>query len=108
MSGGSYDYAFRHVEDFAAAMRQEGGCGDYSDRAHRELFRAHVRKVAAAMRAVEWNDSGDGASDECRLIRECLAADRLPEMMREALLEEVKRTEQALASARAMLERVDP
>lgn len=72
MSGGSYNYAYRHVEDFADEMRAEGGCGDYSDPTHRALFRIYLRRVAAAMKAVEWNDSGDGARDESELILACV------------------------------------
>lgn len=39
----------------------------------RKAFRKHLVKVAAALRAIEWNDSGDGASDEEELIRACLS-----------------------------------
>jgi hypothetical protein len=63
MSGGSYEYAYRVVEQFAEAL--ELGVkfdGDAADGAASELrpqFAAHLRKVAAAMKAIEWEDSFD-------------------------------------------------
>lgn len=66
MSGGSYDYAYRIVEQFADAL--ESGC-TYSGRAtecennlDRLGFATHLKKVAAAMQAIEWVDSGDCSS----------------------------------------------
>ena len=63
MSGGSYEYAFEKVERFAEAL--EAG-KDYNGRttddanSHARLgFAAHLRKVAAAMKAIEWEDSYD-------------------------------------------------
>lgn len=38
----------------------------------RRAMRKHLGKVAAALRAIEWNDSGDGDPDEEQLIRVCL------------------------------------
>lgn len=63
MSGGSYNYAFRRVEEFAEALEtgttfdgRATGCENNHDRIG---FAAHLRKVAAAMQAIEWVDSGD-------------------------------------------------
>ncbi len=63
MSGGSYEYAFHVVERFADAL--ESG-EDFNQRptedanSHVRLgFAVHLRKVAAAMKAVEWEDSYD-------------------------------------------------
>lgn len=39
----------------------------------RRAFMVHLEKVSAALKAIEWNDSGDGADDENELIRACLA-----------------------------------
>lgn len=39
----------------------------------RRAMRKHLGKVAAALKAIEWNDSGDGADNEDELIRACLA-----------------------------------
>lgn len=67
MSGGSYDYAFRHVESMACDERQRRT-------PLRRAFAAHLQLVAEAMRAVEWVDSGDnGLGDEDELIRKVLA-----------------------------------
>jgi hypothetical protein len=94
VSGGSYDYAYWKVSEFADAMRcgehprcpdgthkwdavrcshsDSPGCSDYVDTELRKRFRAHLRLVADAMRAIEWNDSGDGASNEVECIQRCL------------------------------------
>ena len=61
MSGGSWDYAYSRFED--VAMRLAG-----STSVKRRALSVKVRDVAAAMKAIEWNDSGDGASDEPALI----------------------------------------
>jgi hypothetical protein len=82
VSGGSYDYAYRRVLDFADDIDIDTA-GDYEDGrsspAQRAAFREHLRKVAAAMKAIEWNDSGDGADDEGDLIRACLDARAIAE-----------------------------
>lgn len=41
----------------------------------RRAFREHLEAVAKALRAIEWNDSGDGDSQEDALIRACIAPD---------------------------------
>lgn len=53
----------------------------------RQAFRKHLVKVAAALRAIEWNDSGDGASDEEELIRACLSPTATLEAATEAAWE---------------------
>lgn len=63
MSGGSMNYLSERVLD-----------AEFSERtALRRAFRAHLNKVAAALHAIEWNDSGDGYDGEERLIKACLA-----------------------------------
>ncbi len=87
MSGGAYDYAFNRAEEFARSLLDtlptdpahdkdtdwywavESG---YTTGELRRAFCAHLVLVAAAMRAIEWNDSGDGAPDEGTLLRQCL------------------------------------
>lgn len=66
MSGGSYDYAYTFVERFAEALEsgvtfdhRKTRCENNHDRVG---FAAHLRKVAAAMQAIEWVDSGDCSS----------------------------------------------
>jgi hypothetical protein len=74
MSGGSYNYAFRHVEDFADEVEQKANRANREDQwgdthprwdtPSRRAFVAHLRLVATAMRAIEWEDSGDGADED--------------------------------------------
>lgn len=82
MSGGSYDYAFGRIDDLADQIRENAGCRNLNGEAPddygsppslRRAFAAHLRKVARAAQAIEWNDSGDGDRDEQRLIRACIA-----------------------------------
>jgi hypothetical protein len=77
MSGGHYNYAYRKVEQFMEdleirSMVFDEGIDSYVDYDLRQRFKEHLEKVAAAMRAIEWNDSGDGAKHEKALILECL------------------------------------
>lgn len=80
MSGGSYNYAYRQIEDLAESISERAGCcelegpGTYgSPPSLRRAFCEHLKRVAAACHAIEWNDSCDGHADEQRLIRECIA-----------------------------------
>lgn len=63
MSGGSYGYAYDVVERFAEALERgetiEGVKTGEADCLVRLGFAAHLRKVAAAMKAIEWEDSND-------------------------------------------------
>jgi len=72
MSGGSYDYAYLKVERVAEEIDLDGGFGCCATPLVRQAFKNHLRKVAAALKAIEWNDSGDGDDDEVDLINECL------------------------------------
>ena len=62
MSGGSMDYLCYKVEE---AFFLHGTL-------ERKAFRKHLQLVAEALKAIEWNDSGDGADNEEELIRRCL------------------------------------
>lgn len=68
MSGGAYDYAFEKVLYFAEALenseRLDGQALPQPNGHDRIGFAAHLRKVAAAMRAIEWVDSGDSSPPE--------------------------------------------
>lgn len=58
MSGGSMDYLYFKVQD-----------ADFTENTMlRRVFRVHLQKVAAALRAIEWHDSGDGGDNEDALI----------------------------------------
>lgn len=63
MSGGSYNYAYRWVEDFAEALENNERLDGFDMYQPNDLarlaFAAHLRKVAAAMQAIEWVDSCD-------------------------------------------------
>lgn len=61
MSGGSYNYAYQHVEQFAEMLNAGKDCNGRprgSTRA-RKKFAAHLLLVAAAMKDIEYVDSGD-------------------------------------------------
>lgn len=88
MSGGSMEYLYRRVEDVYF--------NQYS--AERAAFAAHLRKVARALKAIEWNDSGDGDSAESDAIRACL-----PESA--VLHESIARATAAMESLRTEIER---
>lgn len=67
MSGGSYEYAYRRVEDMAGEIR------DRNPSALRRAFAAHLDLVAKAMHDVEWVDSCDyGKGAEEAAIRAVL------------------------------------
>lgn len=99
MSGGSYNYACHRLEALAHDIRRVGDC-DAAPPQVRGAFVGLLLKCAAAMKAIEWNDSGDGASDEEALIRACLS-DGAPLA---ALIEEANDT---MKRMRAELERAN-
>lgn len=67
MSGGSYDYAYRKVQDFADELR------DQATNPLRAAFAEHLALISKAMRDIEWVDSGDcGSGDEDDAIRAVL------------------------------------
>jgi hypothetical protein len=73
MSGGSYDYAYIRIQDFAESLRLNGTRLSPEALTARQEFKAHLLLVAEAMRAIEWVDSGDyGAGEEIKAIRAAL------------------------------------
>jgi hypothetical protein len=74
MSGGSYDYAYIRIEELAHQIKTDPFCEEYSKSTPelRKAFKKHLLKVAKALKAIEWNDSGDGDDKEVELIRACL------------------------------------
>lgn len=62
MSGGSMDYLYFKVE--SAEFRPTTPA--------RRAFRKHLQDVAKALRAIEWNDSGDGDASEDEAIAKCI------------------------------------
>ena len=76
MSGGSYDYSYRRVEEFAESLeadqRRVEGRDKYATQERAE-FAALLRVVAKAMHDIEWVDSCDyGAGDENDAIMSAL------------------------------------
>lgn len=65
MSGGALDYAYMRVQDVIQQIP--------SDTLERRTFKAHLMNVAAALKAIEWNMSGDGDDDENKLILNCVS-----------------------------------
>jgi hypothetical protein len=66
MSGGSWDYAYFKVEEIAERLER-------SNQPLRRNLGAHLRKVALALRDIEWVDSGDlGEGKEQAAILEVL------------------------------------
>jgi hypothetical protein len=70
MSGGSYEYAYAVVERFAEALEKgvnfEGRHMEDANDLARLGFAKHLWKVAAAMQAIEWEDSGDCSPPHAR------------------------------------------
>ena len=69
MSGGSMNYLYSAVE---SATFEENTI-------LRKAFRLHLLKVSEALRAIEWNDSGDGADNEDFLIAKAIGCTQLKE-----------------------------
>ena len=73
MSGGSWGYFYHRVDEVADRLEARGQSVD------RRALGAHLHKVATALRAIEWSDSGD--DDEVAAVEAIRAvvspADRL-------------------------------
>lgn len=65
MSGGSMDYFYLRVRSVAEN-------GFRKNTAKRRAFAAHLLNVSKALRAIEWNDSGDGDDSEDAAILTCI------------------------------------
>jgi hypothetical protein len=72
MSGGSMGHLYRRILGAVDNDSNEYDEGFLKNTELRKLFATHLRNVAAALKAIEWNDSGDGADDEDMLIVKCL------------------------------------
>jgi hypothetical protein len=80
MSGGSFNYAYRHLDEMIEFMQ-------HSEIAERRAFGLHLVKVQTAMRTIEWVDSGDNnKGDEIAPIREALGIDADPLIADAAML----------------------
>lgn len=93
MSGGRYNYAFRHVEDAAQEIA--------STTPEREAFCAHLRKVSKALHDIEWVDSCDyGTGDENAAILACIGAEAVTEAAIVRLSAEIERAQAVLRGSR--------
>lgn len=99
MSGGSYEYAYRHVREMAESLRGK------EINPLRKAFSEHLERVAEAMRVVEWVDSCDYVrGDEDAPIRAVIA----PGADIAAAIEMAERAGKALADAIAAAKAVRP
>jgi 2-hydroxychromene-2-carboxylate isomerase len=77
MSGGSWDYLYSRLEDAANRLDQSGD-------PHRKALGRAMSRLATAMHAVEWVDSGDwGTPDDVVAIEKALGADAVPLVLSE-------------------------
>ena len=58
MSGGSMEYFYRQIEDLEFDLNSP----------ERIALHKHLKKLSKALKAIEWNDSGDGDDRENELI----------------------------------------
>lgn len=65
MSGGTMEYLYSKIADAKFIVNSP----------LRRAFYNHLQLVSEACRAIEWNDSGDGADNEDDAIRLCLRED---------------------------------
>ena len=86
LSGGSWDYAYSRVEDVAGRLLLDRSV-------KRRALGRHLQDVAAALRAIEWHDSGDTSGvDEPAAIMCCIG----PQQELAALRDEVTALRAAL------------
>jgi hypothetical protein len=72
VSGGSYEYAYTRVLDMAGEMERRELERLSPDTPLRIAFRGLLERVGAAMKAVEWVDSGDCSEPHAEAaIRAC-------------------------------------
>jgi hypothetical protein len=77
MSGGSMNYLYSAV-----------GSAEFEENTLlRKALRIHLIKLAEALRAVEWNDSGDGADNEDFLIAKVLGCTQIKESIQSQIEE---------------------
>ena len=88
MSGGSMDYLCYKVEEAHISPTTP----------ERKAFAKHMKKVAKALRAIEWNDSGDGDDSEKDAIMACITPSCVIE-------EAIESAQQAKAELEALLGR---
>lgn len=106
MSGGSYDYAYVRLNEFADSLKEKGAC-DAASPLMRRAFAEHCRKVAQAMRACEWNDSFDGDSRETQLISELVSPQPINKLVMSDLETLIEGAETLLRGVRKMADEME-
>lgn len=98
MSGGSWDYFYSKLEDVAVRLKCE-------DTPLRRAFGTHLIACSAALKAIEWSDSGDTemGSDEA-LIEAALGKNKDALVLKEA----IKSAQQARDELNDALRRAAP
>jgi hypothetical protein len=89
MSGGSMDYFYAKLEGVIPDIR--------GNTLRRRALRAHLLKLVEVLRAVEWNDSGDGDDHEDVLIDNLLRQDDRLEVARTHLRDIIEEAKEFLA-----------
>ena len=77
MSGGSWDYLYSRMEDAANRLDKSGD-------PHRKALGRTMSRLATAMHAIEWVDSGDwGSPDDVVAIEKALGTEAVPLVLAE-------------------------
>jgi hypothetical protein len=102
MSGGSYDYKYREIQDLAESIANRASYNRPDEYAKRKAFALWLTKAAEVAKAIEWNDSLDSApEDEAKAMEAFLACTPKADVVRE-LIEHAERVKVALdASVKA-------
>lgn len=88
MSGGSMNYLYQRIE-WDATFK--------TNTPERRAFRKHLMLVARCLKAIEWNDSGDGCDEEDALLLECLGKQQIIDDALEHAKESVRVLQKTIA-----------
>jgi hypothetical protein len=90
MSGGSWDYISEKFVEVGDRLVNEND-------ARRVALGHLIRRVALALHAIEWNDSGDGHDGEAELIMACITPAEVTDQAVVRLKSEIARAQRVLA-----------
>ena len=95
MSGGSWDYVYRKLEDLSEELIDSGLL---RQNAYRQLLGEHVERIAKIMYTIEWIDSGDYGEEEVanyqQAIVDLLGREAVVHFTARRLQEEIRAAEQ--------------
>ncbi len=87
MSGGSMDYLYEKIEDAEFRLLSP----------ERIALHKHLKKLSKALKAIEWNDSGDGDDRENEFIYDAIGRNVIlgssieeAEKVRDQLIEQIQ------------------